>query len=103
LRKSTLIAVLARQIALVCRANGETEWIFNLRGAEGSGQFVKEMGFLVCRMIDVSPFPQAGDELFVSAISLITACQVKPGGLAIGIEEVDGTRKRTGNQSVVPV
>jgi hypothetical protein len=84
--KPTLIAILARQIALVCRANGETEWIFNLRGPEGSGQFVKEMGFLVGWVIDVSPFPQAGDELFVPAISLITGCQVKPGSLTIGIE-----------------
>jgi hypothetical protein len=48
LRKPALIAVLARQIALVCGANGETKRIVELRGPEGSGQFVKEMGFLVC-------------------------------------------------------
>jgi hypothetical protein len=74
-----------------------------LRGAEGSGQFVKEMSFLVCRMIDVSPFPQASHELFVQAISLITGCQVKPGSLTIGIEEVYGPGKRTGNQGMVLV
>jgi hypothetical protein len=46
--KSTLIAILARQIALVCRANGEAKGIVELRGPKGSGQFVKEMGFLLC-------------------------------------------------------
>jgi hypothetical protein len=54
-------------------------------------------------MIEVPPFAQAGDKLFVQTVSLIAGCQGKPGSLTFGIEKVYGTGKRAGNQSVVLV